>query len=252
MLVARRLFGWVAGCAAGVVAAVGSTYITSGQEIMSDAASVFLVLLACYLCIKATGEKGHEAHLLVAGLLAGLAVAVSYSNLAVLAALLVALLLLSFRTPRLALRRAALFALAAVPWGVALAGYQWLAFGSPLQTGYGYWVSSLYGNLTQSFSLSYLQHLNGQIGNLDFYGRVLLSSGKNPAFYPPVYVAAIALGTVALFRAGKAPAWGSIVCTRSAPGASLSWPAHCSQSSVREVCRRSGIGRLSASQAARS
>jgi 4-amino-4-deoxy-L-arabinose transferase-like glycosyltransferase len=226
VILARALFGAWAALVAGAAAAIGHAYVTSGQQIMSDSAGAFLVLCSCAAVLRvldrADGAKrGSLAQWALAGTLAGLATAVNLAHIAALAGLVVAAPALC-RMARWPVRRSALAALmlvcGALPWLFAVLLYNWRTFGSPLQTGYGYWLSAQYGSLAESFSAAYLLAAPaGGPGNLAFYGRLLL--GLNDSFYPAAFVICIVCGALVLWRGDRrqrqALLLGLLVCGSS-------------------------------------
>lgn len=110
----------------------------SASLVMSDAFGALLVLLAVPMLALSGGRAGWAG-----GALADALVVVRLGGVVTLAALCLALL----RSWRVAFGAL----VAATPFLVGLAVHQWLVFGSPLRTGYDYWLPGL-----RAFDLSYV------------------------------------------------------------------------------------------------
>ena len=102
MIVAWRLFGSLAALIAGFTVAAAPAFVANSQIVMSDTTSALLVLLAAYFVMRWTTKSERRSDLFTAGILSGLGVAVAYSNIAALAALGVAVIVLQLHSPRLA------------------------------------------------------------------------------------------------------------------------------------------------------
>lgn len=130
--------GPVAAGLAAVATAVSPFAQDSARLVMSDAfgaALTLLVLAATALALTdRLGRRAQLATVVLAGAIAGYGVVVRFSGITVLGSLLIVLLIA--RRPRLA----AAVALGALPFLIFLGAYQWTEFGSPLRTGYDYWV----------------------------------------------------------------------------------------------------------------
>jgi hypothetical protein len=117
---------------AGVVAAIAigtSPFVTtSGSLVMSDAFAAGLAVLLVGLVHRLS-----TARVVIAGMLAGVLVLVRFNALFALAACGVAI-------PR---RFWVRLLIGSLPLLFALGVYQWSTFGSPLRTGYDYWVPQL-------------------------------------------------------------------------------------------------------------
>lgn len=136
--VAGRIGGWPAAAVA-LVAVLASPFLAkSSTMVMADAQACLLAVIALYLFHRAdralaAGRRGTGLHLAI-GLVLGYA---TFSRLSMIVLLVVAIVIA--RRPRAIL----LIAAGAAPWGLALLGYQWWAYGSPLTTGYDYWLPGL-------------------------------------------------------------------------------------------------------------
>lgn len=202
MLIARRLFGDGAALLAGIIIATSRQHVVSSQEIMSDATSAMLALVAAYVLLRiAEGDRRYR-HAFVAGLLAGLVVCVRLGDVAVAAALGLAVVLAYGSPWRLALRALLTFTLGAAPWAVALLGYNWLAHGDPLRSGYAWWHPFFQDNVGV-FSLRYLTSPSASdtLPTLRYYSSLLL--GLDSAYYLPPFVLAIAAGLLAVLHNGS-------------------------------------------------
>jgi len=205
MVIARRLFGQEAALVAGLVVAIGRAYVSSGLEIMSDAASVVLLLAIGLLVMNAGDTKRPYPWLAAAGLLAGLATVVRLGEAAVLGSMAVAILVLLRRSPRQAVLGALVFGLGALPPIIIQLLYNWQAFGSPFTTGYEYWQWALSGTARDFLSLKYtvLPSSLDAVPNISYYAGALLGLDLAPhsgSFYWPPFVLAILAGVVALVR----------------------------------------------------
>ena len=125
---AWRLGGPIAGGLAAALVGTAPFAIESASLVMADAlVTAMTVLVAAWL------PRRTAAPVAVAALLAGVLGLLRLSALAAVPALLLAL-------PAGFHRRAAVYVL---PGIVALAVFQWATFGSPLRTGYDYWLPNL-------------------------------------------------------------------------------------------------------------
>lgn len=100
-----------------------------------------LVLLTLYLTWYGLWRKKGWLWYLWPGLAAGYSVFVDYTNLFVVAGIGIYLIIISFRSlvPKEGLARLGGYVLGGVPSALAIAWYQWSAFGSPLATSYRYY-----------------------------------------------------------------------------------------------------------------
>ncbi len=117
-----------AGMLGALLLGLATTNWRYATALFHHAPSAALVAAAYVLALR------KPSHLVLAGVCAGVAVAVDYSNLIFGASLL----LMALTGCRSALRRAACFFLGFVPPLTVLAGYHWLCFGSPFATSYTY------------------------------------------------------------------------------------------------------------------
>jgi 4-amino-4-deoxy-L-arabinose transferase-like glycosyltransferase len=199
------LAGPVAAGLAALVAATSPFFEGSARLVMSDAFGGLLTLLVILLVALAWSPSRREPArrwlLVLAGALAGYAVLVRLGAVALLGSLL-----LSAR--RFAYVR--LMLAGALPFLLFLGVYQWTEFGSPIRTGYDYWLPGLV-----EFSPRYLNQENpagerkfiysdrldgalmrwtcpcdqfgpmGKASNVVFYPAVLL--GMYWVYFPPLF-----------------------------------------------------------------
>ena len=125
---AWRLGGPIAGGLAAALVGTAPFAIESASLVMADALVTAMTVLVAALLPRRTAAPAA-----VAALLAGVLGLLRLSALAAVPALLLAL-------PAGVHRRAAVYVL---PGIVALAVFQWATFGSPLRTGYDYWLPNL-------------------------------------------------------------------------------------------------------------
>jgi hypothetical protein len=132
-VVAAALTAWLLGgpIAAGLAVAVLGTApfsIESGSLLLSDAFAAAMTMLAAALL-----QRRSFVSAAVAACMLGMLGLVRLSALVAVPAFLLSL-------PRCLLRRVSLFVL---PGVVAVAIFQWATFGSPIKTGYDYWLPEL-------------------------------------------------------------------------------------------------------------
>lgn len=202
MLVTRRLFGDGAALVAGIVLATSRQHILSSQEIMSDAASTLLILLAVYLLLRAIYGAPRDRYAFGAGLLAGLAVCVRLGDIVAAIALALAVFIACAGRRASAVRALASFALGAAPGALALLAYNWFTFGDPLRSGYQHW-NPFFSDTASVFSLRYLTEASASdtVPTIRYYAALLL--GLDSAYYLPPFALAIAGGLVAAVRRGS-------------------------------------------------
>jgi 4-amino-4-deoxy-L-arabinose transferase-like glycosyltransferase len=201
MFITQRLFGHSAALVTGLVIGAAKQQIVTSQEIMSDAASAALVLLAALSLLRAADGQARNRHAFGAGLAAGLVVCIRLGD-AALAVALGLLVLITFRQSlRAAIGGLAAFALGGAPWAIALLTYNWQSFGSPFRTGYSYW-NPFFDKTSSVFNLRYLiaPSAPDTLPTIRYYGAMLL--GLDWWFYLPPFVMAIALGLLAVARHG--------------------------------------------------
>lgn len=107
-----------------------------------------LVFTAFYLIFTARWRPAPQRRLALAGLLTGIAVISEYP-LGVVMLLLGGYILLAFPGQRI--QSLAFFVAGIIPSGLALAGYNWLAFGSPLKLSYGFVTGSEFAGQHSGF-----------------------------------------------------------------------------------------------------
>lgn len=165
-------FGWIAWrgrfASAGLAALLMATFpafIVTTRSPMSEPATALLSVLGLILLYEAMAKRNLSAAIL-GGFFLGLTTLFRISSLFMAGAfLLVPLGVAGLRGRRTAFLAAIASGLAAglVPGGI----YHQFAFGSPLVTGYHYWIP-YYGRWSNAFSVDYL------LTNLAYYGRELL------------------------------------------------------------------------------
>ncbi len=154
----------------------------SASLVFSDALSALLTVGILIALVTGRGRRSAA----IAGALAGAVICVRLLGVVALPGLLLAL----------SGRRRVVAALAAAPFIGAMGLYQWQTFGSPLRTGYSYWVPGL-----KEFSPSYVLHNTSYEGPFVFpdklNGSLLrglcpcgvggpMTKLPNLAFYPSV------------------------------------------------------------------
>jgi len=130
------LGGWTAGLVALLILMTSTFIWSSAEDILSDAFGALLAVLGL-LCViglaKAQTRRGAMCWALGLGAACGYAITTRF----VLGLLLVAaLIVVPWRAKWLTI-------IAAAPFVLALGVYQWVVFGSPLKTGYDYWLPGL-------------------------------------------------------------------------------------------------------------
>jgi hypothetical protein len=187
-VVAMVAAGWLLGgplASAAVALLIGLSPFTqvSASLILSDSLSA---LLTVGILIALTVGSGNRVAA-VAGALAGALVCVRLLGVVALPGVLLAL----------GGRRRLIAALFAAPFLGALGLYQWQTFGSPLRTGYSYWVPGLH-EFSPSYVLAHPSSADGPFVYPDkLNGRLLhvvcpcgvggpMSKLPNLAFYPSV------------------------------------------------------------------
>jgi 4-amino-4-deoxy-L-arabinose transferase-like glycosyltransferase len=143
-LVTARIFGWWAALIASLTVLATPFIWHSATIVMSDAFGGLLAVIVMWLTWETLrtppGSAASRRWLIALGFTLGFSV---FSRLALF--VLVVAAMLAIRRWKALL----IIVVAAAPWAIALALYQWRAYGSPLESGYGYWLPGL-----QEFSLS--------------------------------------------------------------------------------------------------
>ncbi len=193
---ARRALGDRVAVAAGLAMALAPLAISSSGRAMSEGPSQAAACLCLVMGLQALRTGAGWGRL---GLVCGLACALRFTHALFLAP--VALLCLSRRTdPRVGpgcLRAAGGFVLGLLP----LLSAQDTAFGSPLSTGYGWWVPDIYGaGMTFGWDYAVVAPLEGGTGssNLEVFARSLVGMGDLLAW--PAALLALAGAAVGLKR----------------------------------------------------
>ena len=204
IVLGRRVFGAPAALVAGLAVAIGPAFFDTGKKILSDAASVLLLLLIGLFVMKAWEGKRQLLWIAAAGLLAGLVTVVRVGEAPVLVMMPLAIVVMLRRSPRRALGALVIFGCAALAPIVPQLLYDWQAYGSPFTTGYVYWNLSLTGTTDSFISLKYLFEPTSldPTANVPYYLTNLLGidiAGYG-ALYWPTFVLAIVAGVVAVCR----------------------------------------------------
>ena len=165
-LLSLEMFGRASAIAAGVLVAVSPVFLTNATLVLSDVpvlAVTSLAALALLHALRAAEEPraSRQAVFLVAfALLAGFAVMIRPTNLALFAGLLLAFALVP---PAGGLRigkcEAGTLAAAAVAFAIMPLWQAWQNFahlGSPFASGYVFWVPSVYGVFSHTFNAKFL------------------------------------------------------------------------------------------------
>jgi len=189
--------GWPAGSIAAVLLGTSPFVLHSSTIIMADALGALLTLLVFIAVERAfaseTASWKQKAWIVTAGTFVGVAVLTRFSLLVLFLAAAVALR----RIPDIALLTAAV-----APWVLILGLHQLLVFGSPLTTGYDYWLpelqefawSNAFSTGLQSDGLVvYPDRLNGSLMNWACSSCELPERELTVFLWPPLtYVAVLA------------------------------------------------------------
>ncbi len=149
-LLAQRLAGPWAGLGAGAALLLHPTFERWSREVMTDVPSLALGLWAVFLSLRAPREWS-GARALAVGLLVGLAFALRFVGLALIAPAF--LLVLASPKP---VRNLVLLGAPSLAVLLATLGYQARTFGDPWRTGYHYWNSVPYDYAELAFSVRYV------------------------------------------------------------------------------------------------
>ena len=138
---------------AGLLLATSPHFLGLSTCVMSDVPSLAVVVLAALAFLYAEEKESLVASALC-GLLAGLAVVIRVTNSAILAGMLAAALLVQPR--RLRFGQVMAFAIGLAPFPGLQAWVNLHYFGSPLSSGYAFWLPMSYSSDFKPFKLSYL------------------------------------------------------------------------------------------------
>jgi 4-amino-4-deoxy-L-arabinose transferase-like glycosyltransferase len=138
---------------AGLLLATSPHFLGLSTCVMSDVPSLAVVVLAALAFLYAVERESLGASALC-GLLAGLALTIRFTNGAILVGLLAAALLVQPR--RLRFRQVIAFAIGLAPFPGLQAWVNLHYFGSPLATGYAFWLPMSDSLDFKPFKLSYL------------------------------------------------------------------------------------------------
>jgi 4-amino-4-deoxy-L-arabinose transferase-like glycosyltransferase len=138
---------------AGLLLATSPHFLGLSTCVMSDVPSLAVVVLAALAFLYAEEKESLVASVLC-GLLVGLAVIIRVTNGAILVGMLAAALLVQPRRLRFAQTMA--FVIGFAPFPVLQAWVDLHYFGSPLSSGYGFWLPMFYSADFNPFKLSYL------------------------------------------------------------------------------------------------
>jgi 4-amino-4-deoxy-L-arabinose transferase-like glycosyltransferase len=141
------------GILAGLFLATSPHFLGLSTCVMSDVPSLAIVILVVLAFLYAQ-EKESLAASALCGLLAGLAMIVRITNGALLAAMLAVALLV--RPHRLRSKQIVAFAIGLAPFPALQAWVDLHYLGSPLSSGYAFWLPMFYGSDFEPFRLSYL------------------------------------------------------------------------------------------------
>jgi 4-amino-4-deoxy-L-arabinose transferase-like glycosyltransferase len=159
---------------AGLLLATSPRFLGSSTYVMSDVPALAVVILAVLAFLYAEGKESLVASALC-GLLAGLAVTIRVTNVAILAGMLAAALLVQPR--RLRLAQVMAFAIGLLPFPGLQAWVNLHYLGSPLSSGYAFWLPEHHSSVFTAFELRFLFLPSGtayQQGNLVTYAIAML------------------------------------------------------------------------------
>jgi 4-amino-4-deoxy-L-arabinose transferase-like glycosyltransferase len=193
-----KLGGRWCGCFAALFLITNYGFWQYSQKIMTDVPSAFLTTAVLALLLSIRDRKRPGLACFAVGAVVGFAVSIRYDNILAMAP---ALLLLweDSRTERL--RQVTFVILGLAPWIVSLAVYQQIRFGSPLRTGYSYYLGNDRNPEHPVFSTKYITTssflktrgiqapIAGTIeGNGPFYAKSLLTEADTSrVFGHPLY-----------------------------------------------------------------
>ena len=205
--VTRSVSSTPAAAGAAFLVATSPLFLMYSGRVMSDVPSMAwgVILLACWLAVhKRPASRGRLELLLALGLgiLAGYGILLRLVN----AALIVPYGIISLR--RLAddkqRFRALAFMTGLVPMAVVTVFLNWKLYGSPWETGYGYWFPGLFKPFVSVMNPRYILGCPDNwrsIGSLEAYGRYLLGQGGvREMLLPPLALVLLVPGLVHLWR----------------------------------------------------
>lgn len=135
-----KLGGRFCGCFAALFLITNYGFWQYSQKIMSDVPTAFLTIGVLALLLSIRDGKRPGLTCFGAGAAMGFATAIRYDNILMMAP---TLLLVLWDGPwRDRLRRVAFTMLGVMPWIISLAVYHQVRFGSPLRTGYSWYISN--------------------------------------------------------------------------------------------------------------
>jgi hypothetical protein len=138
---------------AGLLLATSPHFLVLSTCVMSDVPALAVVIPAVLAFLYAEEKESMVASALC-GLLAGLAVTIRPTNAVILVGMLAAVVLV--QPPRLRLARVMAFAIAFLPFPGLQAWVNLHYLGSPLSSGYAFWLPQFYSSMFKPFKLSYL------------------------------------------------------------------------------------------------
>ncbi len=159
---------------AGLLLATSPHFLGLSTCVLSDVPSLAVVILAALAFLYAEGKERLVACALC-GLLAGLAVIMRVTNGAILVGMLAAALLV--RPRRLHFARVTAFAIGLIAFPGLQAWVNLHYLGSPLSSGYAFWLPMFNGSDIKPFKLSYLvvpSHPTDRHGNFVAYAIAML------------------------------------------------------------------------------
>jgi len=193
------LFGRAAAIIASVLLACSPIFITYSTLVLSDVPTLAITILAALALLRATpAEEAPPAvraaalvYWTIFGFLAGFAVMIRPTNLAILAGVAAALLAAPpiVLSPRRALALLCAFAIGFAPMPAWQARQNLAQLGSVFESGYAWWVPEVYATFSRTFNAAYL------------FGPTM---PRNPSGNLPVYLLSLC-GLDGLMKAAGAP-----------------------------------------------
>jgi hypothetical protein len=179
-ILALWLFGRLSAIAAAIMLALSPVFLTYSTLVLSDVPTLTVTILAAIAFTIASSCEERGAPDLVAwavfGLLAGFSVMIRPTNATILVGLVLCLALVPPRKIGATAAELAAFGAAFIVPIIAQMYENAIHLGSPLASGYSWWVPEVYGNGGQTFSAAYL------------FGATM---PRNPHGNIPIYVSAL-------------------------------------------------------------
>ena len=156
-LIARKLFGWITGIVAMFLFTISPMMIEYSRLVMSEATSIFFILLITWLIIIK-----NKKYLFIAGLLAGFLISIRMPNFMIVLGFAIFVFFIYKN-----IKPILLFFFGLVISSIPLVVYNITKFGGIFRTGYNYWLP----NLDTFFSATYVLR--------NFYGYTIDLLGLN-------------------------------------------------------------------------